>query len=39
MPWAYKDEHITHYTREDLSDLMERMGFVHETTRTSPAPS
>lgn len=32
MPWAYKDEHITHYTRQDLSDLLERMGFVHETT-------
>ena len=32
MPWAYKDEHITHYTRQDLADLLERMGFVHETT-------
>ena len=32
MPWAYRDEHITHYTREDLSGLLERMGFVHEDT-------
>jgi dolichol-phosphate mannosyltransferase len=32
MPWAYRDEHITHYTREDLSGLLERMGFVHEET-------
>ena len=32
MPWAYKDEHITHYTREDLGRIMERMGFVHEET-------
>jgi dolichol-phosphate mannosyltransferase len=32
MPWAYKDEHITHYTRADLGRIMERMGFVHEET-------
>jgi hypothetical protein len=32
MPWAYRDEHITHYTREDLSGLLERRGFVHEDT-------
>jgi dolichol-phosphate mannosyltransferase len=32
MPWAYRDEHITHYTREDLSGLLARMGFVHEQT-------
>ena len=32
MPWAYKDEHVTHYTREDLVSVMERMGFVHEET-------
>jgi len=32
MPWAYRDEHISHYTREDLSGLLERMGFVHEKT-------
>ena len=32
MPWAYKDEHITHYTREDLARTVERMGFVHEET-------
>jgi dolichol-phosphate mannosyltransferase len=30
MPWAYRDEHVTHYTRADLSALLERMGFVHE---------
>lgn len=32
MPWAYRDEHISHYWREDLSRLLERMGFVHEDT-------
>ncbi len=32
MPWAYRDEHISHYTRKDLSSLLERMGFVHEET-------
>jgi dolichol-phosphate mannosyltransferase len=32
MPWAYRDEHVTHYTREDLSALLERMGLVHEET-------
>ncbi len=30
MPWAYRDEHISHYTREELSGILERMGFVHE---------
>ena len=32
LPWAYRDEHITHYTREDLAVTLERMGFVHEET-------
>ena len=32
LPWAYRDEHVTHYTRADLSGLLERMGFVHEET-------
>jgi predicted SAM-dependent methyltransferase len=32
MPWAYRDEHISHYTREELSGILERMGFVHEET-------
>ncbi len=32
MPWAYRDEHISHYTRQDLSGLLERMGFIHEET-------
>jgi ubiquinone/menaquinone biosynthesis C-methylase UbiE len=32
MPWAYRDEHITHYTREDLAGILQRMGFVHEET-------
>jgi dolichol-phosphate mannosyltransferase len=32
MPWAYRDEHVTHYTRADLTGLLERMGFVHEET-------
>src|SRR5579883_3004169 len=32
MPWAYRDEHITHYTRADLASVLERMGFVHEQT-------
>jgi dolichol-phosphate mannosyltransferase len=30
MPWAYRDEHISHYTRNDLSEVLERLGFVHE---------
>jgi dolichol-phosphate mannosyltransferase len=30
MPGGYKDEHITHYTRERLDELMERHGFVVE---------
>jgi glycosyltransferase involved in cell wall biosynthesis/predicted SAM-dependent methyltransferase len=32
MPWAYRDEHISHYTRQELCALLERMGFVHEQT-------
>ncbi len=32
MPWAYRDEHISHYTRQTLSSLLEQMGFVHEET-------
>ncbi|HEY6417881.1 MAG TPA: glycosyltransferase [Candidatus Binataceae bacterium] len=30
MPGGYKDEHITHYTRERLEKLLERHGFVVE---------
>jgi dolichol-phosphate mannosyltransferase len=32
MPWAYEDDHITHYTRADLAGLLDGMGFVHEET-------
>ncbi len=32
MPWAYRDEHISHYTRQSLSQSLERIGFVHEET-------
>jgi dolichol-phosphate mannosyltransferase len=32
MPWAYRDEHISHYTRAELSERLEGMGFVHEET-------
>lgn len=32
-PGAYADEHIAHYTRDELADLMERRGFSLEATR------
>jgi hypothetical protein len=31
-PGGYRDDHITHYTRGSLSELLERQGFVHEAT-------
>lgn len=32
MPGGYHDEHITHYTRESLTAILVRHGFVHEET-------
>jgi dolichol-phosphate mannosyltransferase len=32
-PGAYADEHISHYTRDELIGLMQRKGFLHEATR------
>jgi SAM-dependent methyltransferase len=32
MPGGYRDEHITHYTRESLTSILVRYGFVHEET-------
>jgi dolichol-phosphate mannosyltransferase len=32
MPGGYRDEHITHYTRESLSGILVENGFVHEET-------
>ena len=32
MPGGYHDEHITHYTRDGLLQLLARHGFVHEET-------
>jgi len=32
MPGGYHDEHITHYTRERLQEILARHGFVHEET-------
>jgi dolichol-phosphate mannosyltransferase len=32
MPGGYRDEHITHYTRESLTEILVRNGFVHEET-------
>jgi len=32
MPGGYRDEHITHYTRESLSSILVGQGFVHEET-------
>jgi dolichol-phosphate mannosyltransferase len=32
MPGGYRDEHITHYTRESLSGILVDHGFVHEET-------
>jgi dolichol-phosphate mannosyltransferase len=31
-PGGYRDDHITHYTRESLSAILQRQGFVHEET-------
>ncbi|HYL57958.1 MAG TPA: hypothetical protein VEU51_03735, partial [Candidatus Acidoferrales bacterium] len=30
MPGGYKDEHITHYTREKLGEILPRYGFAIE---------
>ncbi|MGA2410976.1 MAG: glycosyltransferase [Candidatus Binataceae bacterium] len=30
-PGGYRDEHITHYTHDSLSAILERHGFIHET--------
>jgi SAM-dependent methyltransferase len=32
-PGAYADEHIAHYTREELVERFRRLGFAHEATR------
>ena len=32
MPGGYRDEHITHYTRESLTSVLTRQGFIHEET-------
>ena len=32
LPGGYRDEHITHYTRESLSGILAGHGFVHEET-------
>jgi hypothetical protein len=32
MPGGYRDEHITHYTRHSLTEILVRNGFVHEDT-------
>jgi len=32
MPGGYRDEHITHYTRASLQELLDRRGLVHEET-------
>lgn len=32
IPGGYKDEHITHYTRRSLTEVLTRHGFVHEDT-------
>ncbi|HLH75378.1 MAG TPA: glycosyltransferase [Candidatus Binataceae bacterium] len=32
MPGGYRDEHISHYTRQSLAQLLERRGLVHEAT-------
>lgn len=32
LPAGYHDEHITHYTRESLTAILVRHGFVHEQT-------
>jgi len=30
QPGGYKDEHITHYTRERLTEILKRHGFIYE---------
>lgn len=30
QPGGYKDEHITHYTRDRLSEILKRHGFIYE---------
>ena len=32
MPGGYRDEHVTHYTRQSLMAVLERHGFTHEET-------
>jgi len=32
QPGGYKDEHITHYTRTRLAEILERHGFIYEET-------
>src|SRR5579859_6887665 len=32
MPGGYRDEHITHYTRQSLTSILVRHGFIHEET-------
>jgi len=32
MPGGYRDEHITHYTRQSLTDILDEHGFAHEET-------
>jgi SAM-dependent methyltransferase len=32
IPGGYHDEHITHYTRQSLTEVLVRNGFVHEET-------
>ena len=32
LPGGYKDEHITHYTRARLTEILERHGFIYEET-------
>jgi dolichol-phosphate mannosyltransferase len=32
LPGGYRDEHITHYTRESLTAILDSHGFVHEQT-------
>jgi len=32
MPGGYRDEHITHYTRAQLLEILARHGFIHEET-------
>ena len=32
IPGGYRDEHITHYTRQSLMDILNQYGFAHEET-------